>query len=70
MDWLIGNGFALRLGKQQIVWGETDGLKLLDVMNPQNFREFILDEFEDSRLPLWSVKYTVPEFLRTNNTVI
>jgi len=60
MDWLIGNGFALRLGKQQIVWGETDGLKLLDVMNPQNFREFILDEFEDSRLPLWSVKYTVP----------
>ncbi|MCH7514180.1 MAG: hypothetical protein IH947_09615 [Bacteroidetes bacterium] len=60
MDWLMGNGFALRLGKQQIVWGETDGLKLLDVMNPQNFREFILDEFEDSRLPLWSLKFTAP----------
>jgi len=46
----------LTLGKQQIVWGETDGLKLLDVINPQNFREFILDDFEDSRIPLWSVK--------------
>ena len=50
------NGLNLTLGKQQIVWGETDGLKLLDVVNPQNFREFILDDFEDSRIPLWSVK--------------
>jgi len=46
----------LTAGKQQIVWGETDGLKLLDVINPQNFREFILDDFEDSRIPLWSLK--------------
>ncbi|MBL4754968.1 MAG: hypothetical protein JKY52_15400 [Flavobacteriales bacterium] len=50
----------LRIGKQQIVWGETDGLKLLDVINPQYFREFILDDFEDSRIPLWSVKAEFP----------
>lgn len=42
-----------RLGKQQVVWGEADGLKLLDVINPQSFREFILDDFDDSRIPLW-----------------
>lgn len=52
----VFNAVRLTLGKQQIVWGETDGLKLLDVVNPQNFREFILDNFEDSRIPLWSVK--------------
>jgi len=52
----IHKKLRLTLGKQQIVWGETDGLKLLDVVNPQNFREFILDDFEDSRIPLWSVK--------------
>ena len=45
----------VRLGKQQVVWGEADGLKLLDVINPQNFREFILDDFDDSRIPLWMV---------------
>jgi hypothetical protein len=45
----------LRLGKQQVVWGEADGLKLLDVINPQSFREFILDDFDDSRTPLWMV---------------
>ncbi|MDP5054407.1 MAG: hypothetical protein NWP69_11505 [Congregibacter sp.] len=44
----------LRLGKQQIVWGRLDGLKVLDVLNPQNFREFILDDFADSRISQWS----------------
>ena len=44
-----------RLGKQQVVWGEADGLKLLDVINPQSFREFVLDDFDDSRIPLWMV---------------
>jgi hypothetical protein len=45
-----------RLGKQQIVLGETEGFKVLDVLNPMSYREFILDDFDDSRIPLWSVK--------------
>lgn len=44
----------LRLGKQQIVWGRLDGIKVLDVLNPQSFREFILDDFGDSRISQWS----------------
>ncbi len=52
----IHKKLRLTTGKQQIVWGETDGLKLLDIVNPQNFREFVLDDFENSRIPLWSVK--------------
>lgn len=50
----------LRLGKQQVVWGEADGLKVLDVINPQSFREFILPEFQDSRIPLWTVNTEIP----------
>jgi len=50
----------LRLGKQQIVWGEADGLKLLDVVNPQDFREFILPDFDESRIPLWAIQFEVP----------
>lgn len=53
-------GTFLRLGKQQIVWGEADGLKVLDVVNPQHFREFILPPFEDSRIPLWAVNAEIP----------
>lgn len=53
----IGVGdWGLRAGKQQIVWGASDGLKVLDIVNPQSFREFILDDFEDSRIALWSLR--------------
>ncbi|WP_068303568.1 DUF1302 family protein [Kordiimonas lacus] len=59
IDTEIGSSY-LRLGKQQIVWGQADGLKVLDILNPQSFREFILPEFEDSRIPLWSVNAEIP----------
>ena len=49
----LGHGL-LRLGKQQIVWGRLDGIKVLDVLNPQDFREFILEDFGESRIGLWS----------------
>lgn len=45
----------LVIGKQQVVWGKSDGLKVLDVVNPQYFREFILEDFEASQIPLWTV---------------
>ncbi|MGR9074127.1 MAG: DUF1302 family protein [Gammaproteobacteria bacterium] len=45
----------LTLGKQQIVWGKADGLKVLDIVNPQSYREFILEDFDESRIPLWSL---------------
>ena len=45
----------LTAGKQQIVWGKADGLKVLDVVNPQSFREFILEDFDQSRIPLWTI---------------
>lgn len=49
----LNNGI-LRLGKQQIVWGKLDGIKVLDVLNPQNLHGFILDDFSESRISLWS----------------
>jgi hypothetical protein len=47
------NQFSTRLGKQQIVWGTADGIKLLDIINPTDFRHFVQDPFEDSRIPVW-----------------
>jgi hypothetical protein len=49
-----------RIGKQQVVWGQADGIKVLDVVNPQSFREFILDDFDDSRIPLTMVNVEIP----------
>lgn len=56
-----------RIGKQQVVWGEADGLKMLDVINPQSYREFILDDFDDSRIPLWMVNM---EYNLSDNSVL
>ena len=46
--------FFIRLGKQQIAWGEAVGMKMLDVLNPQDYRELNQLDFEDSRIPMWS----------------
>ena len=54
--WEYSSDVFWKIGKQQVVWGEADGLKLLDVVNPQSYREFILDDFQDSRIPIWMVK--------------
>jgi len=55
-----GDSIFWKLGKQQVVWGEADGLKLLDVVNPQSYREFILDDFDDARIPLWMINAEIP----------
>ena len=49
----------IRAGKQQLVWGEADGIKVLDILNPQDFREYILPDFSESRIPLWAVSFDV-----------
>ena len=46
-------GVSMRLGKQQVVWGTADGIKLLDIINPTDFRELVQNTFEDSRIPVW-----------------
>ena len=51
-----GMDFDLRLGQQQIVWGKTDGLRMLDIVNPLDMREFMLDDFLDSRIGLVSAR--------------
>ncbi len=46
------NGYST-VGKQEIVWGVADGIKVLDVVNPQSYKTFILEDPNQSRIPLW-----------------
>jgi len=48
-------GWDLRIGKQQVVWGTADGIKLLDIINPTDFRELNQNAMEDSRIPVWMI---------------
>jgi hypothetical protein len=48
-------GWDFRAGKQQVVWGTADGIKLLDIINPTDFRELNQNAVEDARIPVWMI---------------
>ena len=62
-DWLrelyldyYSNNLDIRIGKQQVVWGTTVGMKILDIVNPDDQREYVLEDFADSRIALYMLK--------------
>ena len=55
-----GSDVELRIGKQQVVWGTADGAKLLDIINPTDYRELAQNTMEDSRIPVWMAKLEMP----------
>jgi len=53
--WLQGTlarSLDLKLGRQLVVWGKSDNLRVTDVLNPMDQRELGLVDIEDLRLPL------------------
>ena len=57
-DISLNDNMDLRAGLQQIVWGEAPGVFITDVVNPRDYREFVLPKAEDMRIPLWAVDCT------------
>lgn len=50
---ILTDRLDLRLGKQQVVWGTADGVRILDLINPLDYREWTLKDYIDTRIPLW-----------------
>jgi len=49
--------FLFRVGKQIVKWGETDGFRLMDQINPGDGRRGFSDvEFETSVIPIWLIR--------------
>ncbi|HPD60712.1 MAG TPA: hypothetical protein PKV48_02995 [Thermodesulfobacteriota bacterium] len=50
----------VRVGRQQIAWGESDGLRLMDIINPLDARRMFLfydtEGYEEVRIPKFMVK--------------
>lgn len=62
VTWTPGD-FMFRVGKQIVAWGETDGFRLMDQINPLDQRRGFADvEFETSIIPIWLLRaeYNVP----------
>jgi hypothetical protein len=52
---LTGGDLEARVGRQQIVWGEAISTFVTDVVNPKDFREFVLPDFTELRIPIWAL---------------
>jgi hypothetical protein len=50
---------SVRIGRQQVVWGEADVFRSIDVVNPLRLDQngLIGEDFSDFREPLWIVKF-------------
>jgi len=62
VDFVPGN-WHFRVGKQQIVWGESNGFRMADIINPLDYTyQFIHPDWEDIRVPLWmaDIRYAIP----------
>jgi hypothetical protein len=62
VTWTPGD-FMFRVGKQIVGWGETDGFRLMDQINPLDQRRGFADvEFETSLIPIWLIRaeYNLP----------
>ena len=45
----------IRVGNQQIVWGQAVGLFFADIVNPKDLREYILPDLDQVRIPVPAV---------------
>ena len=57
--WLQGSlakSFDLKTGRQFVVWGKSDNIRITDVLNPLNLREPGLTDIENLRLPVTMTK--------------
>ena len=50
------NYFDLRVGKQQIIYGKTDGVFITDVVSPKDLSEFLLRDFDEIRMGITAAK--------------
>jgi hypothetical protein len=55
LDLTPKNWLSMRIGRQQVAWGDTGQYRLLDIVNPQNgvWHFAPLEAIEDTRIPLW-----------------
>ncbi|MCD6584470.1 MAG: DUF1302 family protein [Desulfobacteraceae bacterium] len=60
----ITKNIDIKLGRQIVVWGKSDNIRVTDVINPLDMREPAMTDIEDLRLPLTMTRidYYVGDF--------
>jgi hypothetical protein len=69
LDYTRGPWF-LRMGKQQVAWGQSDGIAVLDRVNPVDLSEYWLPDIQDLRIPLWMANINYAPGINSNLQVL
>lgn len=51
------DNWDLRIGRQIIIWGKADGLRITDFISPYNLSEFLAQDYDDIRMPVDAVRF-------------
>ena len=66
VTWTPGN-FFFRLGKQIVSWGEVTAFRVMDQINPVDYRRGFADvEFENTLIPIWLLRSEYYPRISTN----
>ncbi len=52
----ITDAIRIKIGRQIIAWGESEGTAIVDMANPRDNRELGLVDIEDARIPIFASK--------------
>lgn len=52
-----GQNWDLRAGRQIIIWGVADGMKITDIISAMDLTEFLAREYDDIRMPVDALKF-------------
>ncbi len=58
------NTWDLKVGKQIVIWGVADGLRITDIISPMDYSEFLARDYDDIRIPVnaFQLKYLQPNY--------
>ncbi len=49
--------WSLRAGRQLIIWGAADGLRITDLVSPMDMTEFLARDYDDIRMPVEALRF-------------
>jgi hypothetical protein len=53
-----GQKWGFKAGRQIIIWGQADGMKITDVISPMDLTEFLAQDYDDIRMPVNALSIT------------
>jgi len=58
------NNWDFKVGKQIVIWGVADGMRITDVVSPMDYSEFLARDYDDIRIPVnaFRMKYIQPNY--------